>query len=165
MPLNTEKNLYSVAPVGHVIVIGRSVALRGGLTREQALNLLSWLIIATGAKPEEIGAIVADASSTGKSVKPALAVMPQVKAPETNDPKQFMGEIDKEEQAAIDAALAAAEEKATQNTAQTVAVVAPQLPTVGQPVMRPQHEAPATNPKVVPVDGEAIAGAWGKVGG
>lgn len=54
-----QMNLYSVAPIGENVYIGRNAVLRGGLARKSALNLAVWLIVATGATPEEIRRLLA----------------------------------------------------------------------------------------------------------
>lgn len=127
MALNPDRNLYSVAPVGNAIVIGRVMALKGGLDRERVVNLIAWLTIATGAKPGEIAAEIAKAQTAVPQAKPvAIAEMPMVmsgpaRLPEFK-PKEgaahlaipseiagkvtpFIGRIDPEEKAAIDAAV------------------------------------------------------------
>jgi len=62
MPLQPDRNLYSVAPVGGNIIIGRHIALKGGISREGAINLIAWLCIGTNAKPEDIAAEIRRAS-------------------------------------------------------------------------------------------------------
>jgi hypothetical protein len=149
MPLNPDKNLYSVAPIGNVIVIGRQISLRGGLVRDQALNLLSCLIIATNASPDEIGACIGDICTTGKTLprSPTLPVNPVA---------AFIGEIDPEEQAAIDS-IVQQPQAATQP---------PQLPTLVPPAMqtgrvvnRPQV-TPPPKPVIAVLDTDATARAW-----
>lgn len=58
---NPDKNLFSVAPIGQIVIIGRAITLRGGMTREHALNLATWLIIASDSTPDQIAASIADA--------------------------------------------------------------------------------------------------------
>lgn len=122
---NPDKNLYSVAPVGQIVIIGRSMVLRGGMTREQALNLATWLIIAADATPDQVAASIAG-SMVGSAPKgPGKAVMPlqprtapqpappranpleaQAVAPEVSGQvTPFIGTIDAEEAEAIDAAV------------------------------------------------------------
>jgi hypothetical protein len=62
MALNPNHNLFSVAPVGNVVVIGRHMAVKT-LERPRAMNLLAWLVIATGAKPEEVAALIREANT------------------------------------------------------------------------------------------------------
>lgn len=127
MALNPDRNIYSVAPVGSAIVIGRVMALKGGLDRERVVNLIAWLTIATGAKPSEIAAEIAKAQTeVPKPLSVAMMEAPKVmsgpaRLPEFQ-PKQgaphipmpsevagkvtpFIGKIDPEEQAAINAAV------------------------------------------------------------
>jgi hypothetical protein len=54
MALNPNWNQYNVAPIGDIIVVGHARALKGGITREAAINLIAWLSIAANAGPEEI---------------------------------------------------------------------------------------------------------------
>lgn len=149
---NPDKNLFSVAPVGHIVIIGRSISLRGGLSREHALNLATWLLISTGATPEEVKASIQDAMTgtpysgkTHKTVTGAQRTVPQPappKAPpaQTSDvPPEvsgqvtpFIGDIDREEAEAIQAATKP-----------------PTVPTVG------------ALPKVKPIDPNDVANAWG----
>ena len=56
MALNPIWNRYNVAPINGIVVIGHRRAMHSGLTRENAMNLLAWLIIATEATPDEITA-------------------------------------------------------------------------------------------------------------
>lgn len=84
MTLNPNHNLFSVAPVGHIIVIGRAGSLKGGLERDRAMNLLGWLVIATGATPSEIRDVIkaAHVQPAPVPVAPAgVAVQPRVMAP------------------------------------------------------------------------------------
>lgn len=67
---NPDKNLFSVAPVGGIIIVGHSMALRGGLTRERALNLATWLLIATNATPKDIKEGIAEAMTPTGTAKP-----------------------------------------------------------------------------------------------
>lgn len=149
MPLNPDNNLYSVAPVGHVIVIGRQAALKGGITRDSAVNLLAWLILSTNAKPDEIGAAIAKAfKPTAPAAAPPAAIVSRFQVPATVAPSPplpvagqnvaaFMGEIDSEEQQALDE-VAAACATAEANT--------PPAPTAAQPA--PTPPAPAAAPVV-----------------
>lgn len=54
MALNPNWNQYNVAPIGDIIVVGHARALKGGITREAAINLIAWLSIAANADPDEI---------------------------------------------------------------------------------------------------------------
>lgn len=118
--LNPDKNLYSVAPVGTTIIIGRIGVLKVGLNREGAINLLTWLILSTNAKPEEIAASIKDActpnqiTTTGKPLNPppaaALPAVPSTGRPQSppvatetggNSVRAFIGDIDEEEAEAI----------------------------------------------------------------
>ena len=143
---NPDKNLFSVAPIGSIVVIGRSNALKGGITRDYAINLLGWLVIATGATPEEISACLTDAvTKTPQGLTPRCTI-PQV-APSIN-PKtatsvapevvgqvsRFIGEIDVEEAEAIKAAM----------------------PQAGKPVIR-QQVPPPPSIQVKPVSPETLS--------
>lgn len=161
--LNPDKNLFSVAPVGQIVIIGRSVALRGGLSREYALNLATWLLIAANAKPEEIKASIADAMTptkvnlTGRRVvglptartvpqpppPKAPAVPAEVPAEVAGQVTPFIGEIDAEEGEAIQAAT----------TPQT----GPKAPTA--------QAATSGGPKIAVVDTDSLASAWGASNG
>jgi len=136
--LNPDRNLYSVAPVGQVVIIGRNNALKGGLSRENALNLIGWLILATNAKPEDITRVLLDAS------KPVGAQAPKVEAPKVSVPPvaAFIGEIDPEEQAAIDAVKQPPAAPAVVPLKPAVAAVA------------------AAVPATTPVDEAALTAAW-----
>lgn len=151
---NPDKNLFSVAPVGQIIIIGRSTSLRGGLSREYALNLATWLLISAGATPEEVRAGIQDAmtgkpADVGKSHKAlvgAQRTIPQAPPPKAlaAEPAEvspmvagqvapFIGDVDKEEAEGIKAAL-------------------PEMPTV--PVVAGQLKIPVINP-------DDVASAWG----
>lgn len=126
---NPDKNLYSVAPVGQVVIIGRSMVLRGGMTRAQALNLATWLVIAAEATPDQLVASIRDCMVASPARGPGHAVMPlpartapqppppratpaeaQPVAPEVaGQVTPFIGEIDAEEKAAIEAAVKSSE--------------------------------------------------------
>jgi len=137
MPLNPDRNHYSVAPVGNNIIIARVALLKGGLSRENALNLIAWLVLATNANPDEIARVLLDAS------KP-VGNQPAVEAPKVLVPPvtAFIGSIDAEEQTALD--------EANKPQPQTVPAVA---------------ASPKTGiPKASVVDVEALAATWGKVG-
>jgi hypothetical protein len=54
MPLDPSKNLYNVAPVGGIVVIGRSASLKTGLTHEQVLNLVAWLVLSGQVSRQEL---------------------------------------------------------------------------------------------------------------
>lgn len=108
--LNPDKNLYSVAPVGNVIIIGRQGTLKAGLTRENVLNLVTWLILSTDAKPEEIAAMMRDACMptipiVGKPQNPPAVEKqlspPVVVPPAAGNVQAFIGDIDSEEAAAL----------------------------------------------------------------
>lgn len=156
---NPDKNLFSVAPVGGIVIIGRSMVLRGGLTRELALNLATWLLISANATPEEVKAGIQDAMTpnavnlTGRRVVglPTARTVPQPPPPQA--PKQpapvapevagqvapFMGQIDAEEAEGIATAL---------NAQQT----GPKAPAAAS--------APGM-PKIAVVDPTNLADAWG----
>jgi hypothetical protein len=156
--LNPDKNLFSVAPVGSIVIIGRSMVLRGGLTREHALNLATWLIIAANATPEEVKASIAD-SMTGtpnllrqhKTVTNARTVPqpPPPRAPVAQASEvapevsgqvtPFMGEIDPEEAEGIQAALQSA-----------------------RPAKAPAQAPAPSLPPIRTVDPVALGRAWGK---
>lgn len=144
--LNPDKNLFSVAPVGHIVIIGRNGALKGGLSRKQAINLLAWLTISTGASPDEIAAEIEDANNLTvmspaprlpkKEVpRPAIAATIRPGQPPVENVQAFIGEIDSEEQAAIDAAM-------TGETKRTALAV-------------------DKAPKVEPVDIDKLKKSWG----
>ena len=155
---NPDKNLFSVAPVGQIVIIGRSMVLRGGLSREHAMNLATWLLIASNATPEEVQAGIQDAMTpnavnlTGRRVVglPTARTVKQPPQPQAPKPvavapevagqfTPFIGEIDPEEAEGIQAAT----------TPQT----GPKAPAVasGAPVV----------PKVAVVDPDKLANAWG----
>lgn len=144
MPLNPDRNHFSVAPVGNNIIIGRVALLKGGLSRENALNLIGWLVLATNAKPDDITRVLSEASTPiGKQVLPPAVEPPKVLVPPV---AAFMGSIDAEEQAALDEAV------------QAVNAPQPQVtPAVGA-------GAKTTVPKSITVDPEGLTEAWGKVG-
>lgn len=184
--LNPDNNLYSVAPVGHNVIIARQVALKGGISRDNAINLLTWLIIATNTTPEEIAQAMSKAiKPTVQPAKPVVATPPVPVAPPVvagQTVQAFIGEIDPEEQAALDdvaqaCAIAVAAAPVTTSTpiAQSAPVVPipvktaapiPTTPTraIGAPVVPPV-------PVVVPgmptptqpgaVDDIGIAKTWG----
>lgn len=155
---NPDKNLFSVAPVGQIVIIGRSITLRGGLSREHALNLATWLLISANATPEEVKAGIQDAMTpnavnlTGRRV---VGLVPQRTVPQPPPPQApkaqevapevagqvapFIGEIDPEEAEGIEAAT----------TPQT----GPKAP--------PAAAAGPVLPKVRTVDPDALANAWG----
>lgn len=136
MPLNPDRNLYSVGDIGPNIVIARSIALRGGLTRENCLNLTAWLIIAGRFTPEELRAEIAKASQPipkapqlsptlakapsalpgpaipppgpqAPAAPPAPAVAPPIAPEVLAQVAPTMGELDPEEAAAVAAAAEA----------------------------------------------------------
>jgi hypothetical protein len=161
--LNPDKNLFSVAPVGSVVIIGRSMVLRGGLTREHALNLATWLLISANATPAEVKANIADAMTETPNLlrnlktnlktvtnartvpQPAPPKAPPALASEV-DPEvsgqvtPFIGTIDAEEAESIQAAL-----------------VQP-----GRPDKAPQQAPAASLLAVKTVDPVALGAAWGK---
>lgn len=144
--LNPDNNLYSVAPVGNVIVIGRQAALKGGITRESALNLLTWLILSTNAKPEEIAAGIAAAIKPTTAVKPTAPAVPKIQVPVAGqNVAAFIGEVDPEEQAALDEVAAACAAAATQPAA-----AAPAPPPVAQPAAPPPVAQPVRTAAPVP---------------
>lgn len=95
--LQPERNHFSVAPLAGIVMIGRHTALRSGITREAALNLIGWLIIATEASPQEIRNVIHEARVPVKAVS---APLPPVQQIEKEAP--FIGTIDAEEQAGIE---------------------------------------------------------------
>jgi hypothetical protein len=54
MELNLSKNVYNVGPVGDMVIIGRSAALKAGLMHEQVVNLAAWLVLAGQVSKEEL---------------------------------------------------------------------------------------------------------------
>lgn len=150
MPLNPDNNLYSVAPVGHVIVIGRQAALKGGITRDSAVNLLAWLILSTNAKPDEIGAAIAKAfKPTAPAAAPPAAIVSRFQVPANVAPSPplpvagqnvaaFIGEVDPEEQQALD------------EVAKACAAAEAQPPAAAPPAPAAAQPAPAAVP-VVPL--------------
>lgn len=167
--LNPDNNLYSVAPVGNVVIIGRQVALKGGITRDNAINLLTWLILSTNATPEEISSAISAALKPTAQIKPTVTVLPKVQVPLAGqNVAAFIGTVDAEEQAALDevaAACAAVEANqppaaAPPETTPQAAPVAPQAPPAAPPVSLPVRTAapvpttparPAGAPVVPPV--------------
>lgn len=142
MPLNPDRNHFSVAPVGNSIIIGRAGLLKGGLSRENALNLIGWLVLATNAKPEDIKRVLADASKPTKApqAQPAAEASEVTKVPPAVT--AFIGSIDPEEKAAL------------QEAAQQV----------NQPASVPSAlgtNAKTEIPKTTPVDEQALTAAWG----
>jgi hypothetical protein len=101
--LNPDKNLYSVAPVGPNIIIGRQMCLKGGLDRKRAINLLAWLMIATKATGAEIRAELKDATTaTGQA--PAVEGPTNVvgiSSATQEAVRPFIGSVDAEEQEAL----------------------------------------------------------------
>ena len=156
--LNPDKNLFSVAPVGSIVIIGRSMVLRGGLTREHALNLATWLLIAANATPEDVKAGIQDAMTgtanllTQRKTVTSARTVPQPPPPRAPKAEAsevapevagqvtpFIGTIDPEEAEGIQAALQAA-----------------------RPTKAPQQAPAATLPPVKTIDAAALGAAWGK---
>jgi hypothetical protein len=163
--LNPDKNLFSVAPVGQIVIIGRQAALKGGMTRDNAMNLLTWLILSCNATPEEIGARIKDASTptikpvpgvsgpivsrfaaTAQPAQPAQPVKPATLPQPTpqsqvSELNKFIGDVDAEEQAALDDLKAACETAVKQNP------------------LEPSQIQPPGKPGIV--DESALVSAWG----
>lgn len=161
-PLNPDRNHFSVAPVGNVIIIGRHTALKGGLSRESALNLLGWLVIATGASPQEIKLQIALAQTPTGATPPVIrAVPPMPTAPQTVQAAEletFVGQVDDEEKAALDSA-------GVQIAPSPALVVAAALNSAGVQITPPPALVVAAMPKQdvgtsVPVDVEGISKEW-----
>lgn len=114
--LDPNHNLFSVAPVGNSVVIGRHSALKAGLERDRVLNLIGWLVIASGAKPEEIHAVIAVANAAkevqgpkqGEETKDVVAPRSAASVVAGEAARPFIGDVDPQEKAAIDAAVAKA---------------------------------------------------------
>lgn len=188
--LNPDDNLYSVAPVGNIVVIGRQVALKGGITRENAINLLTWLILSTNATPDEIRTAIVKANRPTARFAPSappVAVVPRQAVPFAGqNVAAFMGEIDAEEQAALNEVQAACEVAATLTPVveapaapASLAVVPPApvrtaapVPTTpargaGMPIVAPVAvnvpggPMAAPSPASVAVDPAGVAKAWG----
>lgn len=154
---NPDKNLFSVAPVGQIVIIGRAVSLRGGLTREYALNLATWLLISAKVSPAELKASIQDAmtgnamTGTTRRVMPAQPrTVPQPPPPPAPPAKAsdvpaevagqvapFIGTLDEEEAGAI------------------VEAIKPAAPTV----------TTLKDPKIPVVDPNDVAEAWGASNG
>ena len=159
---NPDKNLFSVAPVGGIIIVGHSMALRGGLTRERALNLATWLLIATNATPKDIKDGIADAMTPTVTTKPVVGGRPPV-APEilakiaANLEKKYGGETpDAQPQAAPQVAPEVESAVAPfigSVDAEEAASIASALPSAA-----PTN--PAT-PTTQPVSPDNMANAWG----
>lgn len=155
MPLNPDNNLYSVAPVGHVIVIGRQAALKGGITRDSAVNLLAWLILSTNAKPDEIGAAIAKAfKPTAPAAAPPAPIVSRFQNPGIvaqspplpnagQNVAAFIGEVDPEEQQALDEVAAACA------AAEANPAAMPPAPAATQPAATPPAPAAAQPAPVV----------------
>lgn len=130
MPLIPERNYYSVAPLGNgVVMIGRQMALRGGIERGNAVNLIAWLIIATGATPEEVGREIKRASmDIGAKEESVTKVAPVVVPPPvvTEEVKAavqpFVGTVDNEEEMAITMAIEKARRDLGEGAAKAVDV-------------------------------------------
>jgi hypothetical protein len=111
---NPDKNLFSVAPVGQLVIIGHKGGLKSGLPREQALNLAAWLLIASNASPGELQAAMDDARSSAPTVAAVQAgpggpikgkeISPELAALIASQMKPIIGTVDAEEGAAIAAA-------------------------------------------------------------
>lgn len=107
--LNPDKNLYSVAPVGPTVIIGRIAAVKGGIERKRAINLLAWLMIATNATGEEIRAELKDAKTpTAQAPAPGTVEVPAglVSIPQSTQDavRPYIGDVDAEEREALEAA-------------------------------------------------------------
>jgi hypothetical protein len=107
--LNPDKNLYSVAPVGPTVIIGRISAVKGGIERKRAINLLAWLMIATNATGEEIRAELKDAKTATGQAPAAGTLEPTanlVSIPQSTQEavRPFIGDIDGEESEALQVA-------------------------------------------------------------
>jgi len=186
--LNPDDNLYSVAPVGNIVVVGRNVALKGGITRDNAINLLTWLILSTNATPDEIRTAIVKANRPTARFAPSappIAVVPRQAVPLAGQSvAAFMGEIDAEEQAALDEVKAACEVAATVTPAVETPPAAPPAPlpapvrtaapiptTPARPltvpivapvaVNVPSGPVAAPSPASVAVDPAGVAKAWG----
>lgn len=175
--LNPDKNLFSVAPIGPIIIIGRHGALKGGITREYALNLLTWLVISTDATPEEIKASVQDAMTPGplqlgrKTMPlpqrtlpsppppPASKAPPQVVAPEVaGQVAPFIGSLDPEETQAILDAVPSSGGSLPEPPS-------PAKPVLPLPVPRKTHQiihSEEQSVRVPVIDPAKVAGNWSK---
>ena len=86
-------------------MIGRHGPLRGGLSRENAINLLTWLVIATKATDEEIAAELKEALKmppVAPQRAPVVSLPPRVQAT-IEELKTYVGDLDSEEKASVDA--------------------------------------------------------------
>jgi len=105
--LNPDKNLYSVAPVGPTVIIGRIAAIKGGIERSRAINLLAWLMIATKATSAEIRAEIQAATLPDVPTAEPVAAPSNVvgiSSAVQDEVRPFIGSIDPEEQEALEAA-------------------------------------------------------------
>lgn len=148
MDLNPDKNLFSVAPVGPIIVIGRHTALKGGITREYAVNLAACLIIAAKSNPNEIGKAIDDVMTGSASIVGIPQSVANVPASIVKQVTPYIGTVDAEEAASL-VELARKQGPVMHQEEQT-----------GRPVMRPSVPPP---PKEVvePIDLDRIARSWG----
>jgi hypothetical protein len=177
--LNPDDNLYSVAPVGHIVIIGRQVALKGGITRDNAINLLTWLILSTNATPDEIRAAIVKANkptpftaAISRFAAPTATVTPIVpqQVPVAGQSvAAFIGDVDTEEQAALDEVKAACEAvqevPSVNNVPPPVRTAAP-VPTtparpIGTPIVPPVAVATIQVETIPTVDVDGIGKAWG----
>jgi len=112
---NPDKNLFSVAPVGQLVIIGHKGGLKSGLPREQALNLAAWLLIASNASPGELQAAMDDARSSAPTVTTGPSspsaplkgkeISPELAALIAGQMRPIIGDLDGEEKEAITAAV------------------------------------------------------------
>ena len=164
--LNPDKNLYSVAPVGGNIIVGRFNTLKASMTRDQAMNLLTWLIISTKTNPKEIAEVMAEVCTPNMPSRPKPVVVPKPPEPvNLGEVETFIGNIDPEEQAALDAAI----EEAGKTLPSDIASIAPPgaSPTLKcgpQVVSTPRFIPSAQTPSGVPahvVNENELLSAWG----
>jgi hypothetical protein len=151
--LNPDKNLFSVAPVGGIIIVGHSMALRGGLTRERALNLATWLLIATNATPKDIKEGIAEAMTPTGPTK----VVPGGRAPVSQE--------------ILDKIAAKLGKKLNETAAEVENQVTPFIGTVdAEEATSLANAVPSAVPVNAPtpttqaVSPDSVTSAWGKVG-
>ncbi len=148
---NPDKNLFSVAPVGPIVVIGRSISLRGGLSREYAMNLATWLLISCNATPKEIRDGVVDAMTPTVKTGKGQGTMP---LPERTVP--------------LPAPPKAKEGKASDVSAEVAGQVTPFIGTIDseeaaslQEAVKATVTSPVTGLKIPVINPEDVASAWG----